>query len=210
LSDCLEIALDYAGNVWVVNRAAPLEEELGGSVSELMSPVTSATLGANFAPSGAMFVTPYSLALDNAGNIWVANCGLLRGFGDTKGSSISELAAPVTSSTAGERTSPPQAASFSGPSSLALDSLGNVWIANQYGNSMSELAAPVTSSTTGANFAQAGAAFSFPTSLALDSSGNIWLANNGGSNVSEILGLASPVVTPVQACLQQGENICLP
>jgi streptogramin lyase len=91
LSDCLEIALDYAGNVWVVNRAAPLEEELGGSVSELMSPVTSATLGANFAPSGAMFVTPYSLALDNAGNIWVANCGLLRGFGDTKAAASASL-----------------------------------------------------------------------------------------------------------------------
>jgi len=40
--------------------------------------------------------------------------------------------------------------------------------------------------------------------------GNIFVANWGGSTVSELIGLAAPVLTPVQACLKKGKNVCLP
>ncbi len=44
--------------------------------------------------------------------------------------------------------------------------------------------------------------------LALDSSGNVWTANNHGT--TEILGMAKPVLRPVQACLKKEQTVCLP
>jgi hypothetical protein len=94
------------------------------------------------------------------------------------------------------------------PSSIALDGAGNVWIAN---------ATPVTVSwgptsgltgltVTGTSYAAAGMdsnAFAADTASGVgaytavpDSAGNVWVANTDGT-VSQMLGLATPVVTPL-------------
>ena len=46
--------------------------------------------------------------------------------------------------------------------------------------------------------------------VALDSAGNAWVTNQPGKSVSALIGVAAPVLTPMQACLQKGENVCLP
>ncbi|MBV8054153.1 MAG: hypothetical protein JO071_02815 [Deltaproteobacteria bacterium] len=52
--------------------------------------------------------------------------------------------------------------------------------------------------------------------IALDSAGNVWVTNAGffisipGKSVAALIGLAAPVLTPMQACLQKGQNVCLP
>ena len=58
-------------------------------MSELTAASSYAT-GLNFAPSGASFDDPGSIALDGSGNVFVANCGMLRGTGN---GSVSELTA---------------------------------------------------------------------------------------------------------------------
>lgn len=55
-----------------------------------------------------------------------------------------------------------------------------------------------------------GAGFSSPQGLALDASGNISVTNYGGASVSEVIGSAAPVLTPKQACLKKGKNVCVP
>ena len=67
-----------------------------------------------------------------------------------------------------------------------------------------------SSYATAINFTTTGAGFAVPSSLAIDAAGNVFAANEDGptvsptGSVSELIGLASPVLTPVQACLQQG------
>ena len=46
--------------------------------------------------------------------------------------------------------------------------------------------------------------------LALDASGNVWVANNALDTISQFIGLAKPVLTPFQACLATGHDICGP
>jgi hypothetical protein len=203
----LSIALDGLGNVLVGNG--------NGGVSELAAPTY--TSGSDFSPAGAAFSSAYSLALDGSGNVFVANCGTVCGGGAGNGS-VSELTAADSYGTG--LNFAPAGASFADPFSIALDGAGNVFVANtgNTGNypgpgSVSELTAS-SNYATGLNFAATGAAFTNTFSLALDASGNVFAANELGNSVSEILGVATPVITPVQSCLiywsnHPGQN-CVP
>ncbi len=98
----------------------------------------------------------------------------------------------------------PVPAAFGFPESIALDGSGNVFVSNSGGaggkGSLGELTAGSTPPySTALNFAPSGAAFSGPYSVALDGSGNAFVANAGNDSVSEIMGLAEPVVTPLQS-----------
>jgi hypothetical protein len=41
----------------------------------------------------------------------------------------------------------------------------------------------------------------YAASIAVDGSGDVWVANNPGNTVSELIGVATPVVTPIAAGL---------
>ena len=117
-----KIAIDAAGNVWVVNA-------LGGSVTELTS---SGALVGNFDPSGANFNGPGRIAIDAAGNVWVTNGGV-NTLGNPS-SSVTEL----NSSGGLVGNFAPIGANFKGPNDVAIDSAGNVWVTN-FHQSLTEL-----------------------------------------------------------------------
>jgi hypothetical protein len=185
----ISIDVDAASNIWIANY-------LGDSVSELTVASSYAT-GLNFAPAGAAFTSPIWLALDPVGNVWVANA-----FGD----SVSELTA--ASGFATGLNFAPMGAALVAPVSLAFDGAGNLWIVNQLSDSFSELTAS-SGYATGFNFAPANT-LGVPFELALDASGNVWAVNNQGGSVTELIGVATPVLTPLQACLVKGHDVCTP
>jgi hypothetical protein len=79
------------------------------------------------------------------------------------------------------------------PSDVAIDGAGNAWVVN-YNNSLTEIssAGAILSGTKG--YTSGG--LNTPTSVAVDGSGNVWAANYFYT-VSEIIGVATPVVTPI-------------
>jgi streptogramin lyase len=178
------VALDSSGNVWVGNH-------LGNSVTGLNS---SGDLVGNFAPAGANFNVPSGVALNGRGDVWVTNIG---GDSVTDLNSMGDLVGNFA----------PAGANFSEPGDVAIDSSGSLWVTNIANNSVTEL------KSTGAligNFAPAGADINWPVYAAPDSSGNLWVTNAVGNSVSALIGLAAPTLTPFQACLQKGHNVCLP
>jgi hypothetical protein len=81
---------------------------------------------------------------------------------------------------------------LSAPSSIAVDTYGNAWIANRTGNSVTELThtgapAPGTSYST---------ALSAPSAVSLDASGNPWVAQSGNNSA---IYLTSSTGSPVAA-----------
>ena len=79
--------------------------------------------------------------------------------------------------------------SLKSPSSLAIDSTGNVWLANSTGNTVTEF------SHTGTTLSGSGftAAFNTPSAIAIAQDGTLWIANRGNNTISRIDGLGAPV-----------------
>ncbi len=238
-SDPLDIAVDASGDVWAAdeNNISTTSTNFIGGVSELTSS-SNYTTGLGFDPSGAAIALPDILALDNANNAWLSNLSGGSGCSSTDPNStvppcgsISELTASSGYGTGLNLA--PSGAVFDRAEGIAFDASGNIWAANRYGGSgcssstapcgsLAELTAASTY-TTGINFAPEGAGFDLTGFVAIDSTGNIWIVNiTGGSgcssssqvapcgSVSEFIGLAKPVLTPSQACLVKGKNVCLP
>jgi len=114
--------------------------------------------------------------------------------------------------------SPIDGAGLQNPWGVAIDGVGQVWVANFGGSRLSELcgtdpqSCPPGKRQTGAAISPEGTGYGFDglvrdTGVAIDPSGNVWLANNwksapiqtnpGGYQIVAYLGLAAPVKTPL-------------
>ena len=122
--------------------------------------------------------SPYGLAIDAAGNVWVTN---------ESGASVTELS-PVGAVLSG--TTGFTGGGLLGPKGIAIDRSGNAWIANAGGSSVVELspAGSVLSGTGGFT----GGGIDAPVALALDSQTNVWVANFSGNSVTVLTSTGSP------------------
>jgi streptogramin lyase len=182
------VAIDSSGHVWVTNGT-------GNSVTTLNN---NGTLFGNFNntnTSGAGFNDPVILAIDIAGHAWVTNL---------VGSSVTALNS--NGSLFGHFA--PSGAGFAGPSGVAIDSAGHVWLSSE--GTPSSVTALNSDGSLFGHFAPTGANFSGPFNVAIDSAGGVWVPNSNGNTVTELVGLAAPVLTPMEACLQTTHNVCLP
>lgn len=128
--------------------------------------------------SGGGLSQPTTLAIDAAGNIWVANYN----------NAVTEL------SPTGVALSP--ASGYSGGGlqesfGLAIDSAGHVWVCNEQGaaagsarGSITELAADGTVLSGDNGFA--GGSVDFPESVAIGLDGHVWVGNFGNSTLTEL------------------------
>ena len=82
---------------------------------------------------------------------------------------------------------------MNGPQDLAIDSKGNVWVANNGNNSLSKFSPGGAAVSTSTGYT--GGGLSSPYGLAIDASDNVWVANGGtaGSNLSEFNSSGQPV-----------------
>lgn len=167
------IAMGAAGDAWVANQ--------GGTTITHVS-ADGQTFSNTNCCNGAS-----GLAIDAGGTVWVANY---------YGNSVSRVSS-TGSVLAGNFTD----GGIDQPQAVAIDGSGTAWIANYRGNTLSELAGS-TAATPGQALSPAtgwlvDAALSEPSGIAIDASGNIWIANFGSDTLTEVIGLATPVKTPL-------------
>jgi len=100
------------------------------------------------------------------------------------------------------------AATFSTPSASAVDSAGNLWVANKGNNSIT-----VLSATTALPTILTGGTLRAPSSIAFDQNGNAWVPNSGNSTLSVFtpagagsLSSATGLSTPTSIAID-GQNI---
>ncbi|MCX6722364.1 MAG: NHL repeat-containing protein, partial [Candidatus Staskawiczbacteria bacterium] len=178
------VASDAYGNIWVANYSSNMvtERTVAGSY------YTFCASGCKFT---ANFDGPYGVAADSSGNIWVTNFGAT-GTGNT----VTELIPSLPKSTYTLYDTKTWDVG-TGPTGIATDSGGNMWVANYTANSVSKISPnqPRASATTTTD-SSVNTYLNNPLGVAVDDLGNIWVANSGGTGVNGLV-----EITPAKSYL---------
>jgi len=173
------MAVDYSGNLYVLD----LDEGLWKISTDLKSSRLTAVPQIAFSAS-----VEWGVAVDGAANVYFSARDRIQKV--TPDGTVTTLAGSGSpGSTDGTGTS----ASFRGPAGLAVDSSGNIYVADRGNNTIRK----ITSSgivTTLAGSASRGnadgtgtaASFNSPAGVALDASGNLYVADSGNNKIRKI------------------------
>jgi hypothetical protein len=140
----------------------------------------------------ARFDTPAGVAADSAGNIYVADLG-----NDTIRKITVDGVVTTFASTAGRRGSADgmgAAARFNTPTSVAVDSAGNVHVADQSNHTVRKITAGGVVTTLAGTARMSGSAdgtgaaarFSGPGGVAVDSTGNVYVADTFNGTIRKV------------------------
>jgi alpha-tubulin suppressor-like RCC1 family protein/sugar lactone lactonase YvrE len=184
------VAVDTSGNVYVadINNNKIRKITAAAVVSTLAG--SGAAGSADGTGTAASFSGPAGVAVDAAGNVYVA---------DTYNNKIRKItAAGVVSTLAGSGAigsadANGTAASFYHPAGVAVDTAGNVVVADQYNHKIRKItAAGVVSTLAGSGVAGSAegngiaASFNNPTGVAVDAVGNVVVADYVNNKIRKI------------------------
>jgi sugar lactone lactonase YvrE len=141
----------------------------------------------------ARFSWPGGAAIDNAGNLYVADRTnqLIRKI--TPAGVVSTIAG--IAGVVGAADGPGNTATFNSPNSVAVDSAGNLFVADSLNNTIRKISAAGVVSTLAGTVGQIGwtdgpgstAQFSDPMGVATDGAGNVYVADSSNSAIRLIL-----------------------
>jgi sugar lactone lactonase YvrE len=191
------LATDSATNLYIADTSNDTIRKISpaGTVTTLagMVGVPGASDGTN---SEAQFDTPTGVAVDNAGNLYVADYqnSTVRKIVPGPGTNWSVSTLAGTAGVNSFSNGPAAVALFNHPYGVAVDALTNIYMTD-YGNQVVRLiSAAGTVSTYAGNPGASGYAngtgtnvlFDNPAGLALDSAGNLYVADSGNNVVRKI------------------------
>jgi len=185
------VAVDALGNVYVADTSNNMIRKItAGGVVETLAGTVGVTGATNATGTAASFNMPVGIAVDSAGNLYVADKGnnMIRKI--TSGGVVTTLAG---SGAFGFANGTGTAAVFLDPDGVAVDTNGNVYV----GDSCNDMIRKITSTgvvTTLAGSGTAGfvngtgtaASFFEPGGVAVDSSGNVYVGDVGNSVIRKI------------------------
>jgi sugar lactone lactonase YvrE len=187
------VAVDSGGNVYVADSSNHTIRKItpAGIVSTLAGSA-GVSGSAEGTGSAARFNDPFGVAVDSAGNVYVA---------DTSNYTIRKITpAGVVSTLAGSAGSPGSAdgtgsaARFDLPEGVAVDSAGNVYVADSNNSTIRKItSAGVVSTLAGSAGIQgsadgtgSAAQFDTPEGVAVDSAGNVYVADSLNETIRKI------------------------
>ena len=188
-SGSLGIGIDNSGNIYAAGTYSNsiLKLDTNGAVLS--------GSGAGYTGGGTLSA-PLDIALDSGPHVWTYN-NATNGVGEIFGNGGSTLS-PAGGYLAG----------FAQAALISIDGVGTAWIPNcrkscPGSGDSTDADDLVHLDTTGAVVTGASGyqdkGFSAAGGSAIDASGNLWVTSNIGNSLTELLGIASPVDTPLAA-----------
>jgi len=200
------VAIDGAGNLYVADTFNNKIRKItpAGVVSTLAG---SGAFGfADGAGATAQFRSPRGVAVDAAGNVYVADAQnqLIRQV--TPGGVVSSVAGQAVTSGSTDGTG--TAARFNNPYGIAVDSSGNLYVADSNNHAIRKIANGGTVTTlAGGMFGNqdgtgVGPRFNGPRGVAVDGAGTVYVADTGNQRIRQVT--AAGVVTTLAGSFRIG------
>ena len=198
-------ALDSAGNLYIADtfNHRVRKVDTSGNITTVAGTGTAGYNGDNMPASTAQLNEPAAVAVDGAGNLYIADSfnDRVRKV-DTSGN-ITTVAGTGTGGYNGDNI-PASTAQLSQPTGLALGGVGNLYIADFAGERVRKVDIGGTITTVAGNgtpgyidnVAATNAEFSNPNGVALDSAGNLYIADSYNCLIREVTA-ATGIITTV-------------
>ncbi|GHU60928.1 hypothetical protein FACS189445_1900 [Spirochaetia bacterium] len=184
------VAVDNAGNVYVADtyNYRIMKISPSGVVTKLAG--SSDRRGyADGTGTAAKFNVPHGVAVDNAGNVYVADSNNNRIRKISSSGVVTTLAGGVYGYADGTGT----AAKFYVPTGVAVDNTGNVYVADSNNNRIRKISpSGVVTTLAGdgtygyADGTGTAAMFNVPNSVAVDNAGNVYVADSRNNRIRKI------------------------
>ncbi len=190
------VAVDSSGNYYIADTANNVVRKVtsSGTITTLAGTGTAGYGGDGGAASAAQLNRPQGVAVDSGGNVYVA---------DSQNARIRKISAGSISTVAGNGSpgfggdgGAATAAQLYVPTGVAVDSAGNLFIADFTNNRVRKVsggAITTVAGNGGSGYSGDGgpavsAQFNGPVAVALDSTGNLYIADLNNSVVREVSG----------------------
>lgn len=191
------VAVDAAGNLYATEGFHTIRKVTpGGAISTFAGYRDMYDGLVDGATSSARFSYPQGLAIDNAGNLYVADSGNHAIRKVTPQGVVTTVAGSYPTRASGFVDGATSSARFSYPQGLAFDKAGNLFIADTGNHAIRKLDLQTGIVTTFAGGYYAGsyadgatssARFSSPTALAFDNAGYLYVADSGNHAIRKIV-----------------------
>lgn len=186
------VAVDSSGNVFVADYVNNVIRKIDSKAVVTTFAGTAGSAGSTDATgTAALFNQPYGVAVDSSGNLYVTEYANDTIRKITSAGVVTTFAG--TAATPGFQNGTGTAALFSQPTGIAVDSSGNVYVADTGNNAIRKITSAGVSSTLAGGFAAGyqdgtgtGALFRSPRGVAVDSSGNVYVADSQNSCIRKI------------------------
>jgi hypothetical protein len=187
------VAVDATGNIFVADRAnQTIRKVTSAGVVTTLAGSAGNSGSADGTGSAARFSAPTGVAVDTAGNVFVAeqNNATIRKV--TSAGVVTTLAGTATANGSADGTG--SAARFFSPTGVAVDASGNVFVGDQQNNTIRKVTsagvvttlAGLAGSSGSADGAGSAARFSSPSGVAVDTAGNIFVADYGNNTIRKV------------------------
>jgi len=185
------VALDGAGNLYIAdvrNQRVRRVDAGKGLISTVAGSGVAGFSGDQGAATAARLSQPVAVALDGAGNLFVADAGNHRVRRVVLATGvISTVAGNGTEGDAGDGGAA-TAASLDAPGGLAVDGLGNLWIADTHNHRVRKVVLATGVIEAGAD------GVGLPKGMSVDAAGNVYVADAAGHRVLRVMGGVATVV----------------
>ena len=183
------LATDPTGNVYLDGNAVVRKIDTTGNITTVAGNGTSGYNGDNMpATSALLALLIRGLAVDSVGNLYISDYLNFR-VRKVSGGTITTVAGNGTTGNSGDGALA-TSANLGGPSGLAIDGSGNLYIADSINNrvrkvvpggNISNYAGNGTAGNTGDGGLATSAELNSPTGLSFDSTGNLYIATHNNT-----------------------------